>query len=158
VRTLRPVLIVGPRHAGKTACARLLVERAREAGLAVAGFLSEGEWQDGEKVRYHLRELGPRGRRLLLAGAARAPGLDLPVGRYHLSSAVLAEAGAGLRDALAADLICIDEVGPLELDGGGFAPALDFLLGRYTGILLITARPRVAAALAGRLAAAGRAP
>jgi nucleoside-triphosphatase THEP1 len=140
----RPVLVVGGRHAGKTSYARLLVGGARAAGARVAGFYSQATWWSGVKARFHLHDLADPSRRLLLGSIAEEPGLDLRVGSYHLSSATFAEANRRLEEALHADLICLDEIGPLELRGGGFAPGLRMLAERYTGILVVTVRPRLA--------------
>lgn len=149
------VLVVGPRNSGKTAYARILVERARAAGRRVAGFLSEAEWEGDVKARFFLRDLArpdadaaaDAPSRTLLASVQPGPGLVLRAGPYHLSSTALEMACEALRQALDADLICIDELGPLEMQGDGYAPALRFLLSNYRGILLLTTRPSVAKAL-----------
>lgn len=142
-RSLRPVLVVGGRSAGKTAYARTLLDRARRAGLRVAGFYSEAEHEGRTKARYHLCDAADPTRRSLLASTRPIGPGDQRVGRFHLSAAAIAAANAGLVASLGADLVCIDEVGPLELEGGGFAPALRHLRERYRGILVLTARPSV---------------
>jgi len=157
-RPLTPVLIVGGRNSGKTTYARTLAERARRAGWAIAGFLSEAEWEGDVKARYFLRDLADPATRTLLAAREPLPGLDSRVGRHFLSRTALAAAYASLRRSLAADLICIDEFGPLELRGGGFRPAFHFLLQHYRGILLITVRPALQAAVLGLLRSALAAP
>lgn len=148
------VLVVGARNSGKTAYARALVARARAANRRVAGFLSEGEWQGGRKVGFHLQDVAVPGRRMLLASVEPGRGLELAVGPYHLSRAAFARADAELRRAAGADLVCVDEVGPLEVRGGGFAPALGFLLEHHTGILLLTVRPSVVDAVLAMVGAA----
>lgn len=147
VATARTVLVVGPRSSGKTGYVRAVAERARAAGLGVAGFASVGEWEDGTKARFHLEDLADSGRRLLLASVHPDPGLDLRTGRYHLSSAAFEEADRLLRTALDADVVCMDEIGPLELRGGGFRPGLEFMLANHQGILVLTCRPRVTESL-----------
>ena len=149
----RLVLVVGPRNSGKTEYARIIVQRARAAGLRVAGYLSEAEWDGTVKARFFLHDVsqtadGP-GQELrhrpLLASVTPAPGLDLRAGPYYLNSAAFHTACDTLRAASHSDLICVDEVGPLELRGSGFYPALEYLLNRYKGILVLTARPAIAA-------------
>lgn len=148
---LRPVLVVGRRDSGKTAYAKAVVERARAAGLRVAGVLSEAEREGGRKCRYYARDAGTSGDRLLLGAVEPAPSLDQGVGRFHMSGEAFASLNRRLVSALDADLICLDEVGPLEKGGGGFDPALRFLVAHFTGILLVTARPSVAPWLEERL-------
>lgn len=43
-------------------------------------------------------------------------------------------------NARGADVIVVDEVGPLELAGGGWAAALDALVNRFDGPMLLVAR------------------
>lgn len=151
---LQPVLLVGSRDSGKTAYAATIVDRARSAGLTVAGFLSEADVEGGSKRRYHLRDLAT-GERTIYARTAdgRYRPDDCPsdaerVGRFHIDRAVLQRAGETIARSLDADLICIDEVGPLELSrGAGFLPALRLLLERYQGIVVITVRPAFAGPL-----------
>jgi nucleoside-triphosphatase len=141
------VLVSGPRNTGKTEYARWVVERARAAGLRVAGFYSEAEWEAGVKARFYLQDVEDPEQRALLASVRPAPELDLRAGPFHLSSEVFRQADPVLRGAAGADLICIDEVGPLEVRGGGFHDALRFLLAEHDGILLLTVRPSVVPAL-----------
>lgn len=140
---LQPILVVGSRNSGKTAFVRTLVERARQHGLHVAGFCSEAEWRGSVKHRYFLQDVAAPGRRMLAASRNEEPGLDLHVGAFFLSSAAFREACRIVAESLAADLICIDECGPLEREGGGFYPAIRDLLGTYRGSLVVTVRPSV---------------
>jgi nucleoside-triphosphatase THEP1 len=142
--TARIALVVGPRNSGKTGYAQAVVARARAAGLRVAGFFSEAEWEGGVKARFYLQDITDPGRRLLLASVDPGPGLDIRTGPYHLSGEAFAAADRSLRHWEDADVVCIDEVGPLEMRGGGFRPALDHLFAGYRGTLLLTCRPSVA--------------
>jgi nucleoside-triphosphatase len=151
----RLVLVSGPRNSGKTEYARCVVERARAAGLRVAGCYSEAEWEGAVKARFFLQDVADPGRRALLASVHRGPGLDLRAGPFHLSSAVFRMMDPVLRSAAGADLICIDEVGPVEVKGGGFHDALRFLLAEHDGVLLLTVRPSVVPAILAMAAAAG---
>jgi nucleoside-triphosphatase THEP1 len=141
------VLVSGPRNTGKTEYARWVVERARAAGLRVAGFYSEAEWEAGVKARFYLQDVADPGHRALLASVRPAPDLDLRAGPFHLSSQVFRQADPVLRGAAGADLICIDEVGPLEVRGVGFHGALRYLLAEHGGILLLTVRPSLVPAI-----------
>lgn len=141
------VLVVGSRNSGKTGYARSVVERARAAGLRVAGFLSEAEWDGAVKARFYLQDVADPACRVLLASVEPAPGLDVEAGPFHLSSSAFRMAEAEFRNALDADLICMDEVGPLELRGEGFHNALRHLVARYRGTLLLTVRPSAVEAI-----------
>jgi nucleoside-triphosphatase THEP1 len=149
------VLVSGPRNTGKTEYARWVVERARAAGHRVAGFYSEAEWEGGVKARFYLQDVADPGHRALLASVCPSPELDLRAGPYHLSSEAFRRADPVLRRAKGADLICIDEVGPLEVKGGGFHGALRYLLAEHDGVLLLTVRPSVVPAVLAMAAGAG---
>ncbi len=141
------VLVVGERNSGKTAYIQNALARARRRGLTAAGFYSEAEWLDGVKARFHLRDVAQPGHRRLLASVDPEPGLDLRAGLYYLSSAAFQTAERVLKETGDVDLIVLDEVGPLEMRGGGFRPALRYLLRHHDGLLLLTARPKVATEL-----------
>src|SRR3989304_108820 len=108
MRTRGPhvILVVGGRER---------LGNARRAGLRVAGFYSEGARSGDRKNAYFLCDAARPGRRELLASDQPHPGLDTRGGRYWLSSAALARATQRIAGALDADLICMDEIGPLEM-------------------------------------------
>lgn len=161
-------LVVGERDSGKTAYLSNLARDARRHGLTVAGCIAVATRARGVKVRYHLRDPADPRRRVLVASTRPDAGLDQRVGRFHLSGAAFAEVHRRVAASLHADLVCLDEIGPLELEGGGLAPTLDLLARRYGGWLVLTVRPPVAPHLirwvggeaaaprARRLVAAGR--
>lgn len=124
---LRLVFLTGDQQGGKTSLVLDLAQQARSSSLHVAGIACPGLWEAGERSGFDLLELDT-GRRISLS--RRVPGLR-PV-PFRFESAAL-ESG---RQALAvsrwqrADLVVVDEVGPLELQGGGWACMLPGLLSR----------------------------
>ncbi len=138
------VLVSGQINAGKTSFCRSLAAAVRIQGKAVAGILSPGLWQDGEKVGVELHFLGG-GQRLLLAHSQEL--LDGPTfGRFSFSRAAISAGNLHLRTLqnIPLDLLILDEIGPLEcqLDGGlqQVWPLLQS--GRYR-LAVITTRPRL---------------
>ena len=65
----------------------------------------------------------------------------LKAGHFCFNPEVFTWANAGLESSLDANLIIIDEYGPLERDGKGFYPAIVCLKKRFNGMLLISVRP-----------------
>jgi nucleoside-triphosphatase len=53
-------------------------------------------------------------------------------------------------DARGSDVVVIDEVGPFELSGGGWAQPLDALAHGYTGALLLVVRESVVDAVSAK--------
>ena len=138
----RVVLVVGKKNAGKTAYLRWIARRAQERGLSVAGFLSVGEMSGGKKHRYYLHNLQTEERHLL-ASREHSPSGTENVGDYFFEPTTFHRAEQAYREALAADLIIFDELGPLELRGRGLFAAFTFLLKNYHGTLFISVRPRL---------------
>jgi nucleoside-triphosphatase THEP1 len=74
---------------------------------------------------------------------AKEPAVDgepvIEVGRFRFRAAAFAWAGQRIATAVAAgaDLVIIDEVGPLELRGAGLAAALDALPPGLARVLLV---------------------
>lgn len=122
-RPLR-ILLTGARGSGKTTLLESAAQRLQAEGLRVAGILSPGHFENGRRTRFDLLILDT-GQRLLLAERDFNEPPDS--GRcYSFRQDTIAaglEALSGGRLA-AADIIFVDEVGPMELRGEGWGPAL----------------------------------
>ena len=122
---------------GKTAAILSLTEDLRRQGLHVAGVASPRVLSAGETVGYRVRDLVTGEERPLCSD--RPPGI--PFRRFFFSPDGLAFANALLEQAAReAEMIVVDEVGPLEISGGGFAPGVRGAL-RSPASLVVTARP-----------------
>ncbi len=146
----RLVLLTGERGVGKsTVCARL-AGLWRECGGAPAGLLTR---TDGP--RRFLVDIATGEGRLLAAEGEELAGPRW--GRYSFSQEALDWGNEALRRAAQgpADLLLLDEAGPLELVvGEGLRPGLFFLLqGKGPGLVVV--RPALVEQVRGR--AAGRA-
>jgi len=144
-RTPAVFLITGEKGEGKTSFAGLVVEALRGRHLRVGGILAPGYWTDGLRSGFDVVDL-TSGERLPLArtnpgtealettGRFRflPPGLDL--GRAALDARRLADV----------DVAVVDEVGPLELRGLGWARSLDEIVGAGPIVLLLVVRTELA--------------
>lgn len=132
------VLLSGPRHSGKTGACRALAAQARSRGWSVGGVLAPAVFQAGRCVGYDAVDLAT-GQSAPLARLA--VGGDERVGRFGFLAAGLALGRVALAKAAAADpgLVVVDEVGPLELAGGGWAAHLEKLT-RRAGLTVFTVR------------------
>ncbi len=134
------VVVTGPPGCGKTTLCQQIVTYAQTNGLPVRGVLAPEVRHGDARVGYAvvdvctgltcpfacLRDQGPAG--------------GVPVGRYLIDPAGLAFARAALAEALTAGgpLIVIDEVGPLELGGGGLmAEAMAALHGPASVLVVV---------------------
>ncbi len=122
-------MVSGPKGGAKT---RRLEEIYRQDGRG-DGFISEAVERNGETVGYTLRRLRD-GRVVPFAVPAEAPpsGWEeaFTHGHWSFSSAGMALAAAVVEEAVAAGVgpIYIDEIGKLELRGGGFSHLLRRLI------------------------------
>ncbi len=150
------VILTGEIGAGKTTRAGEVVDALRRRGATVAGILARRAFADARHQGFDLvdlstgrtvplcREGGPGGRGEEQWGRFAFIHDGLRLGREALAM-----------DGQPADVVVVDEVGPLELSGGGWADPLDNLLSRFDGPVLLVARPAVVEAVRTRWGAAG---
>lgn len=134
-----PVFIITGSHGGgKSELVAGLAALLRAAGKKPGGICAAGLWENGERSGFDLIDLAsdrrvPLSRRGLAGAAVRA-------GEFGFYSEGLAAGEAALSSAGAAgaDLIFVDEIGFLELEGRGWAPALERLLrGSRPAVLVV---------------------
>ena len=122
---IRPVLLVGGIGSGKTSTGLRLLSLLRQSGVRVGGFLAPRVMEGDETVGYSLIDLATNATHPF-AGLERS---DVPIGRFFVSKEGLATADRAVTAALGeAAVVFVDEVGRLELGGGGHAPAIARLL------------------------------
>jgi len=144
----QPVLWTGPRHSGKTTAAGKLIEHARADRHTVAGILAPSVWQDDRLMGFEVLDLATgRRRRLATRGLAGSE----TTGKFAFDADGLALGRAALsgRAAMTADLVVVDEFGPLELQGGGWRAQVDRLVEEADGLVLLVVRHALAEPVAG---------
>ncbi len=119
------IILTGAKGSGKTTLLEAAAQRLNAEGLRAGGILSPGHFENGRRARFELLILDT-GERLPLAERD----FDEPPdsGRcYRFLPETIAAGLEALSDGrlAAADVIFIDEVGPMELRGEGWGPALD---------------------------------
>lgn len=132
------LVLSGPVHAGKTTFLERAWARWSARGLACAGFLSPAVTDANGETGYDLLELPGGARRPYLRRRA-GPGSER-TGPFVFVPAALERARAILRRAGGAGLLIVDEVGPLELRGGGLWPDLRDAVRRPEGTTLLVVR------------------
>jgi nucleoside-triphosphatase THEP1 len=149
------VVITGATGSGKTTLTREVIERLRARGLRVAGILAPGILTGGRRTGFDLVNLAT-GEQLPLAREQGNPGgSHARWSRFAFSPEGLALGRRALTDdARGADVMVVDEVGPFELSGGGWAQPLDALAHGYGGALLLVVRESVVDAVRARWGAA----
>ena len=132
------ILWVGEKHSGKTTALADLVGLARDEGFNVAGILAPSLYRDGRLIGFDVLDLrdgtrAPLARRETRADA-RAPFTFIDEG-LGLGTAALSEEATE-----SADLIVVDEFGPLELSGRGWRSSVESLLASDKPTVLLVVR------------------
>ncbi len=134
-------LITGKINSGKSTFAEAYMIGKQLSGESTAGFLSDAEYVEGKKDRYFLRNIRTNTRTLAVSAEKESDDLKTyGFSRFYFSETAYKNACDVLTAAVSSSIILIDEIGPLELNGYGFTPALKFLLKTFTGELLLVVR------------------
>ena len=132
------ILWTGPKHCGKTTGAAKLVHAARDKGFNVAGVLALSLYHNSELLGFDVVDLrnanqAPLARRTISetkAGAFAFIDNGLKLGNAALSAAT----------TKSAELIIVDEFGPLELKAQGWRRNVDSLLVSSNAVILLVVR------------------
>jgi nucleoside-triphosphatase THEP1 len=127
-------VITGAIGSGKTTVCRKLVSIARERGRTCGGVLTTRAAGGYLFVQDLLT-----GARAVLAGrlgAYTGPSTE----KFSFNPEGIRFGLGAIARGMAADLVVVDELGPLELDGQGFAPAVARIASREYGDLICVVR------------------
>ncbi|MEW5869588.1 MAG: nucleoside-triphosphatase [Chloroflexota bacterium] len=163
-------LITGERGAGKTLLCQRQAAQARLSGLDVAGVLSPGVFEAGEKIAIQVEDVRSGERRLLASRAAPLEGrcslnqspnptrssFDLG---WSFDLQALEWGNTVLQQATPCDVLIVDELGPLEfLQGQGWQAGLHAISGGAYRLALVVVRPSLLSQAQQRWPAAGVIP
>jgi nucleoside-triphosphatase len=111
-------ILTGPVHSGKTSLLKAAAGRWKSDGRGVGGFLNEMRREGAAIIGYDLLDLAD-GSSVPFLRKEGDPTWE-KAGSYLFVPGALRKARDILARDRAADLLIIDEVGPLELSGGGY--------------------------------------
>ena len=136
------ILWTGEKHCGKTTSAANLVKIVRSERFNIAGLLAPSIYSNGELLGFDAIDLQNE-TRVPLAKRNTDTGKTeqftfLPEGLKLGNAALSATA------AKSADLVIIDEFGPLELDRRGWRENVDSLLASSSAMILLVVRQELA--------------
>jgi nucleoside-triphosphatase THEP1 len=151
-RSTRPsVIVTGATGSGKTTLTAAVVEHLRARGVRIAGILAPGHLVEGRRSGFDIVDLATGERAPLAREEEHITGRHARWSRFAFSPDGLALGHKALgEDARGADVVVVDEVGPFELSGGGWADALDAIGRTFDGSLLLVVREAVVDAVKAR--------
>ena len=134
----RLILWTGPKHSGKTTRANCLIKTARSEGFVVAGILQPSIYDNNELVGFDVLDIQNQKRTPL----TRRNKDKSTTGSFNFITDGIAFGNTvlGTEQTKIADLIIIDEFGPLELNGNGWRRNIDSLLHSSNSIILVVIR------------------
>ncbi len=138
----RLILWIGPKHCGKTTSATKLAQVASAEGFNVAGLLAPSLYRNSKLLGFDVLDLQNQTRAPLARGKisqSKAGPFTFIADGLKLGKAVLnAEA------TKSADLVIVDEFGPLELNNEGWRRNVDSLLASRNAVVLLVVRRELA--------------
>jgi nucleoside-triphosphatase THEP1/energy-coupling factor transporter transmembrane protein EcfT len=120
---VRVVVVTGPSDGGKTETVRAAAERLRSSGVSIAGFVQPGEFAEGRKVGFRLRDAatGEEAPLATLLGERSEGEFGT---RFQFSDEGFRLGREALARSASESVVIIDELGPVELRGQGHMPAV----------------------------------
>jgi nucleoside-triphosphatase len=133
-------LVTGEIGVGKTTYIRKCVTTAVQENQMVAGILSPGIYQSVERMAIWVNE-PHSGDRYPLAKLASKTSTGIVTPRWAFDPAAVQRANQSLTNIVTADLLVVDELGPLEWHRGeGFVAAFDLIEKATIGEAIVVIR------------------
>ena len=133
----RIVIITGALHAGKTSFIKGVIPGFAVSGT-VRGFYTPKVFSGGKFSGYDLVNINDE-----TCYSFIRPGKEsgwFKFARFYFNPLAINEGNRIIKLSMEADILIIDEIGPLEISGQGFRSGLDYCLQNYKGSLLLVCR------------------
>ncbi len=139
----RIVFLTGRSGEGKTTLVQKLLRRLTELGLTTGGIYSAGYWQNNKRSGFDVVRIQDGVQEPLCRTEIQGSGIEM--GPFHFLEKGMSFGSQAILMAVDAnpDVVVVDEVGPLELRGEGWADALDAFVHAYSKPMLWIVRNRI---------------
>ena len=136
------VVITGWRGTGKTSYCQQVADGYRAAGLKVSGLLSPGRFSQQKKNGFFAINLNSGETRLAASSIPGEISGIIQLGPWTFDTEVFAWGNRCLQQADGADVLLIDELGPLEFNRQtGWVASFDLLKRKNYRLALVVIRP-----------------
>ncbi|TVQ85641.1 MAG: DUF2478 domain-containing protein [Bacteroidetes bacterium] len=125
-KSRKPVFILTGRiNQGKTSMTREIVSELKKKGLTVNGFLTFGNTNDSKRNAYFIRDINTDREEYLCS--TRIDKQKTSYGRFYFEKKGISAGNKTIEQSLKTptDLLVIDELGPMEINNQGWAPAIE---------------------------------
>lgn len=133
-------IVTGDRNEGKTSFLRRLIHYLKHPDKRINGFISPGKINKSGSKDFILQFLTEK-QSVHLASREKYPGYDR-CGAFFFNPKAVNKGKAIIEESLKSmsNIIIMDEIGPVELQGEVWHDPLKDIIKNYTGILIITVR------------------
>lgn len=121
------IIITGAVNSGKTTLLRDFFEKEKSQGNFPTGIIAPGIFENGIKTGFEVIDLSS-GESKILASTEKDKFSGFQAGKFFFSSEAFEFAKKALLNFEHKVIVFLDEVGPLELEGKGYADCLKVLL------------------------------
>jgi len=142
---LPTVVVTGPSGSGKTPLVEAVVSDLTDRGVPVAGFVQPAIVENDEKIGFLIRDVATS--EVVELARRAAPGQGRHGTSFRFSDAGFELGSRALSGARQETVLVIDELGPVELRGGGHWPAVARALraAEIAGMVVVVRRTLVPA-------------
>ncbi len=130
------VIITGEKHQGKTTFVSRLTKILESHGKRAGGFIAPGKFEDNRRASFNIVDLDSNTSKPLCSihfeSGEKAGPFRFDAGGQEMGHALLSPGKIAQKD-----FVVVDEIGPLELNGDGWAKSIDTLMLQPPGITLI---------------------
>lgn len=134
------IIITGEKHSGKTTRAAKLVEKFKMQGWPVSGVLAPSLMKDNRRVLINVQNVATDEVKFLAARDQKVADMEYGYGGFSFSQAGYAFARSALMNYLPGGIVFLDEFGPLEFAGQGYAEEFKILMRANIATLVIVVR------------------
>ncbi len=140
---LKIFFLTGKKGSGKTTFILRILTLLQEQGLKVGGIIAPGFWNNNIRSKFDIIDISSNERKLL-CGSDVDKG-KASIGRFNFTKEGLELGNKALsyERVLGKDIVVVDEVGPLELAGNGWANGINELILKYNKILILVVRDEI---------------
>jgi nucleoside-triphosphatase THEP1 len=136
-------LVTASVQGGKTTFLSGLIGLLKKRGLKVEGFLCPGSLDAGKRSGFKLKNIGS-GKELVMASTRETAGW-IPYGRFWFDPKAFVQGRKWIQACLTQepDVVVVDEVGPMELEGLGWSESLERIIGASIPVQVWSVRERL---------------
>lgn len=141
-RNHKVFIVTGTVGQGKTTCIEKIARAMREKDISCSGIYTPRVMDDETIISYDIVDITSNTRECFLRQTGKVN--QAKIGRYYISEQGLQHGINSLKTSLKSNssLIIIDEVGKLELDGGGWSDCISDILNVGNSYLLLAVRDK----------------